>query len=207
MAGKGKDGTTCGIGRSCNWASLVYPSSDNFKQNWLEIIGELKIECLVSPLHDKDLNPNGTPKKAHYHVVVMFPSMKTREQAREVFDTFDGVGEERVASIRGYGRYLCHLDNPEKVRYNPDEVLQFGGVDYRTIISLVTDKYVALSEILDFCDANCIVFYSDLIRWCRANRFEWFRVLCDGGTYVVKEYLKSASYEIKHNREDIKNDR
>lgn len=190
-----KDNRTCqkGLGRTRNFATIVYPESA--PENWLDIIGDLKIEVFISPLHDKDLNPTGEQKKPHYHVIIMFPSVKTEEQAKEVFDTFGGVGCEKIASIRGYARYLCHLDNPEKHIYDTEKVLSFGGADYFSVITLVTDKYLALADILDFCDTNGVYLYSQLIRWCRNNKFEWFRILCDGGSYMVKEYLKSAEYE------------
>ena len=182
-----------GEGRSKNWATIVYEESA--PDNWLDILGDLKIEVFVSPLHDQDKNPTGEMKKPHHHVIIMFPSVKTETQAREVFEEFGGVGCERVASIRGYARYLCHLDNPEKHIYDTEKVLCFGGADYFSTITLVTDKYITLAGILDFCDEQEIKYYSSLIRWCRNNRFEWFRALCDGGSYMVKEYLKSASYE------------
>lgn len=192
--------TENGEARSKNWATIVYP--DSAPDNWLDILGDMKIEVFVSPLHDKDKNPTGEEKKAHYHVIIMFPSVKTDVQACEVFRAFGGVGCERIASIRGYARYLCHLDNPEKHIYDTKEVLAFGGADYFSVITLVTDKYVTLAEILDFCDNNDIKYYSELVRWCRQNRFEWFRALADGGSYMVKEYLKTVQYEraeLKHN--------
>lgn len=198
MANKDKNGVSYGVGRSRNWATIVYPESA--PDDWLDILGELKMETFVSPLHSEDKNPDGEEKKPHYHVLLMFPSVKTDKQAKEVFETFGGVGTEQVVSLRGYARYLCHLDNPEKHIYDTKDVLAFGGADYYSVITLVTDKYLVLSEILDFCDENNIVYYSELIRWCRQNKFEWFRALVDGGTYLVKEYLKTSRYE-RTNRE------
>lgn len=198
MASKDKNGISYGTGRCRNWATIVYPESAPY--NWLDTLGELKMETFVSPLHSEDMNPDGEKKKPHYHVLLMFPSVKTDKQAKEVFETFGGVGAEQVASLRGYARYLCHLDNPEKHIYDTKDVLAFGGADYYSVITLVTDKYLVLSEILDFCDENNIVYYSELIRWCRQNKFEWFRALVDGGTYLVKEYLKTSRYE-RTNRE------
>ena len=78
---------------------------------------------MISPLHKDDVNPYGEVKKPHYHVIVMFDSVKTLEQFAEFADTFGGVGKEKVNSIRGYARYLCHLDNPEKAQYNPYDVV------------------------------------------------------------------------------------
>lgn len=182
--------------RTRNYASVVYPESA--PADWQTILSEMCIPCFVSPLHDKDVNPGGEAKKPHYHVMLMYDSVKTAEQAREVFDQIGGVGCETVQSIRGYARYLCHMDNPEKAQYSPDDVLAYGGADYITTIGLVIDKYKAIGEIIDFCETNCVYNYADLIVWCRANNPGWFRVLCDNGTYVVKEYLKSRSWHMRN---------
>ena len=179
--------------RTRNFATVVYP--DSAPENWLETLGEQCVPCFVSPLHDRDTNPTGEPKKAHYHVMIMFDSVKTSEQAQEVFQAIGGVGCEVVKSVRAYSRYLCHLDNPEKEQYNPDDVRQMGGADYHDVIGMAIDKYVAISEILDYCDSNQIYSFRQLLSYCRKEKFEWFRQLCDGGVYIVKEYLKSAQWE------------
>ncbi len=184
-----------GRGRTRNFATVVYPESA--PDNWQVVLSELCIPCFVSPLHDSDINPDGDTKKPHYHVMLMFDGVKTKEQAHEVFEQIGGVGDEIVQSARGYARYLCHLDNPEKHQYSPDDVIAYGGADYITTIGLVTDKYKAIGEIIDFCEDNDIYCYADLLIWCRSNRSDWFRVLCDNGTFVVKEYLKSRSWRKK----------
>lgn len=178
-----------GSGRTRNYATVVYPESA--PPDWLSIAGELKIPCFVSPLHDRDINPTGEGKKPHHHVMIMFEGVKTREQAQEVFDQIGGVGCEAVQSLRGYARYLCHLDNPDKAQYSTDDVHCFGGADYADIIGLAIDKYKAIGEMLDFCDDNDVLNYCDLLMYARKERFDWFRVLCDSGTYVIKEYMKS----------------
>lgn len=105
-----------------------------------------------------------------------------------------GVGCEPVQSLRGYSRYLCHLDNPDKVQYPIDGVRSLCGADYVSAIGLSTDKYKAISEMIDFCEQRGIVSYSYLLNYCRIERYDWFRVLCDNGTVVMKEYLKSKSW-------------
>lgn len=181
-----------GKGRTRNFATVVYP--DSAAENWQEILSQQFVPAFISPLHDKDTNPTGEPKKPHWHVVIMFDSVKTKEQADEVFKRIGGVGCEVVQSIRGYSRYLCHLDNPEKAQYNQEDVRSMCGADYNSTIGLVTDKYKAISEMIDFCEENAIVSYSELLKYCRMERFDWFRVLCDNGTVVMKEFLKSKSW-------------
>lgn len=180
------------VKRTRNYATVVY--SESAPEKWRDILSEQFIPSFISPLHNNDVNPGGEKKKEHYHVILMFDSVKTVEQAREVFEKIGGVGCEVINSIRGYARYLCHLDNPEKAQYQPDDVIALCGADYAGIIGLVIDKYKAIDEIMDFCDDNGIVSYRDLMLYCRKERRDWFRVLCDNGSYVILEYLKSASW-------------
>lgn len=176
-----------------NFATVVYPESA--PENWLDIVAEAKIPVLVSPLHDKDINPTGEAKKPHYHVISMYDGKKSHEQATEFFKSFGGVGCEVVKSIRGYARYLCHMDNPEKAQYSQDEVKAFGGADFAKIVDLPTDKYKCIKEMMQFADTNGNYSYSDLLEYASEYRFDWFRVLCDSGTVVVKEYLKSKQWK------------
>lgn len=185
--------------RTRNYATVVYPESA--PEGWQDILTEMKIPALISPLHDSDVNPDGKIKKAHYHVMIMFEGVKTVEQAEDVFKKIGGVGCEIVQSIRGYARYLCHLDNPEKHQYSQDDVTAICGVDYFGCIGLPTDKYKAIREMIAFCNANDILSYHVLLLYAQEERNDWFRVLCDNGTYVLKEYLKSRSWAKKQEQE------
>ena len=178
--------------RTRNYATVVYP--DSAPENWQEILVQHFVPSFISPLHDKDINPTGDPKKPHWHVIIMFEGVKTQEQAQEIFNSIGGVGCERVNSIRGYSRYLCHLDNPDKAQYNVDDVRCLSGADYISCIGLATDRYKAIDEMMQYCDDNNIYSYSTLLRYCRTERRDWFRVLCDNGTFVIKEFLKSKSW-------------
>lgn len=182
-----------GTGRTRNYATVVYPESA--PENWVEILNQTHIAAFISPKHDKDINPDGTPKKPHYHVLIMYDSVKTQQQARAVFSTIGGVGCEAVGTVRGYARYLCHLDNPEKAQYLTDDVQALNGADYLTIVSLVTDKYRVIKEIMVYVREHNVLSYADLIDYCADNRQDWFRVLCDSGTYVISHYIKSMAYK------------
>lgn len=177
-----------------NWACIVYP--DSAPAGWLELLEQCHVSSAVSPLHDMDINPGGELKKAHYHVVFAFDGKKSKDQVSVLFASFGGVGCEVVNSLRQYCRYLCHLDNPEKYKYKESDVRAFG-LDYYDIVNSVSDRYQAIRDILDFCFKNQIIYYSDLMDYCSENREDWFRVLCDSGTYVVKEYLRSLEYKAR----------
>ena len=190
--------------RTRNYASIFYP--DSAPADWLEILSDLHISCFVSPLHDSDVTVDGELKKPHYHVMIMFENVKSEAQARELFDQIGGVGCEIVNTIRGYARYLCHLDNPEKARYDMGFVRELCGADYHSIISLASDKYAAIAEMITYCKENNVLSYAELFEYSMLNRYDWYRTLCDNGTVVVKEYLKSKSWYIAYCYERSKNE-
>lgn len=184
-----------GAGRTRNFGCVVYPESA--PENWKNILEEHFIPAFISPLHDKDVDPGGSAKKAHYHIMIMYDNVKTQEQAKEVFDSIGGVGCERINSIRSYARYLCHLDNPDKYQYAVEDVISFGGADYRNTIGLASDKYTAICDMMDYCDDNDIDSFWELLRYCRKEREDWFRVLCDNGTFIMDKFLKSREWSAR----------
>lgn len=199
MAGsQGKGAASKAASRTRNWATVVYP--DSAPENWRDILSELHVPVLISPLHDKDVNPDGSEKKAHWHVLLMFEGVKSLSQIEEIFSKIGGVGHEYVNSIRGYARYLCHMDNPEKAQYSAEQVIALGGADLFSIINLPTDKFAAIREMKDFVNENNIVSYADLFDYACDNRQDWFRCLCENGTYVMKEYIKGHAWRVNNGR-------
>lgn len=168
-----------------DFASVVYPDSVCTPNNWIDILAEQHIQALISPLHDKDLDENGDPKKAHYHVMLMFEGCKTKKQAIEIFDLIGGVGLEIVKSRRGMARYLCHLDTPHKYQYDINDVNVLGGADFIDIINLPSDNYAILQEILDYITIENILYVQDLYVYVRnEDKQDWFRVLTSNG-YII----------------------
>lgn len=118
------------LGRSNIWAFIIYP--DSWPDNWHELISNFHVPCAVSPLHDADLNGDGTEKKPHRHVLINFGlgKKKSEEQVyvnycRKLHATLPIA----IDSERGYVRYFVHLDNPEKTQYNLDDIITFSGYD------------------------------------------------------------------------------
>lgn len=75
-------------------------------------------------------------------------------------------------------------------------VISCSGADYMAMISLATDKYSTIGEMLEFCIQNEIVSYARLLLFSKENRQDWFRVLCDNGTLTIVQFLKSRYWEI-----------
>lgn len=198
MANKNSAGESYGKGRTRNYACVVYPESA--PSNWQEIVSAAKIPVFISPLHDKDKNPTGEPKKPHYHVMVMYETVKTKEQAEEFFKTIGGVGCEVVNSVRGYARYLKHLDNPEKFQYQ-DDVICYGGADYMHAIGTAADKSKGIREMQIWIQENDITCFADLCDYASINRSDWFDILINSGAYFIKEYIKSRTWKMHKTEE------
>ncbi len=115
--------------RNMHFATVVYPESA--PSDWINMLEEQHIQALISPIHDKDIDQEGNPKKEHYHVVLIFESLKSPKQVKEITDKIGGVGVIPVHSLGAYSRYLCHTDNPDKAQYNQENVIQLGGADYK----------------------------------------------------------------------------
>lgn len=179
--------------RTRNWATIVYPESA--PDDWLDKLAEVKVPALVSPLHNRDVNANGEVKKEHYHVILMFQGVKSLPQVKAIIDTFGGVGTEYVQSQRGYARYLCHLDNPEKAQYDPKEVKQIcGAMAYSELVSSDSDKKSIVKQMLAYCRENGIYEFCDLAYYAMDEREDWYEVLASNPMVFVKETLRSASF-------------
>lgn len=184
-------------GRTRNFATVVYPESA--PSDWLATLADLHVPAFVSPLHDSDLDPDGKVKKPHFHVLLMFENVKNFEtQVKPIFDSIGGVGRELVQSARGYARYLCHLDNPEKHQYEPMDVKCFGGVDFFDIIGLPGDRYKAIGEMMDWVQATGCMSFAELSNFAKSSRQDWFRMLCDNSSFFMDKYIKSLGWQQRY---------
>lgn len=108
-----------------NWALILYPESA--PSNWREILQETGLQCAISPLHDKDLDPTGEPKKAHYHVICCYSGPTSYNIVKGLTESLCSPIPQPLEQVRGYYRYLTHKDNPEKYQYNEADIQTVNG--------------------------------------------------------------------------------
>ncbi len=156
---------------------------------------------MISPLHDQDLNADGEVKKPHYHVILLWDGPTTKSNAQAVVDLIRGVGCFAMATLRGASRYLCHLDNPEKHRYNPEDVKQLGGLVYDEIINSASDDLLILYEIFDWIDENVCVSFRQFMIYTRSFRPDWAKVILTRHRENVIAYQRSLQWEISHSND------
>lgn len=182
-----------------NFATIVYPESA--PADWINILRSEIIPFFVSPLHDRDLLEDGTPKKPHYHVMLMFDGVKTVEQVKETIVKIGGVGVEVVKSKAGYAKYLCHIGYPDKYQYDPIGVISGGGADYSELLLSKSEINKELKDMCEFVECNNILNFCDLMRYANLNNETWSYILFNHGAYVMKEYINSRWHKLQRSKE------
>lgn len=183
-----------GIGRSRNWTCIIYPESA--PENWVDILQAEHIQWIKSPLHDKDLTATGHTKKAHWHIALLFDSVKSYEQVREITDKLIAPSPQKISGVKALVRYMAHLDDADKAQYDPGEIKGYGGVDISDMLRPNgSERYQLISDMLEYiCDEN-IVEFKDLMNYARQEHFsDWFPLLCDNSAYIVNQYIKSQRH-------------
>ena len=181
--------------RSLYYATILYEESA--VENWHQILEELHIPCLISPLHDRDLDEQGNYKKWHRHILFLFESLKTRQQCNEVIDMVGGVGCEIIMCPKAYALYLTHANAPDKAQYDANDIIALsGGAEYlEKLRNTTTNKYEVISDIIRYCQAENIDCLADIIEFALDNQKEWFYALAEGSSSIMlTNYLKSRAW-------------
>lgn len=185
--------------RSRYYTFVAYPESA--PADWEEIIDGHHVAWCRSPLHDRDTNPDGTPKKPHWHVMVAFDSLKTPEQANSISADVGATICQIVESPRALVRYFAHMDNPDKAQYDKRDIACYGGFDLEDMLKTSNQtKYDVLKEMLTYVKDADIIEYEDLVVYAMYNEPSWFEALADNCTYMVNAFIKS-----RRNRRDREN--
>ena len=195
MAGKKSSGNK--ETRTRNWTIVLYPESA--PENWRQILDDMHIEWIESPLHDKDINANGETKKAHWHILLMFGGVKTYEQIKEVTDKLNAPIPQRCHNAKAMVRYMAHLDNPDKAQYNTSDIKAHGGVDLAEMLRpSSSERYIIIRDMISYVKSNGIAEFQDLMDYASIEHFDdWFPLLCDNSAYVMNQYIKSQRHRLQ----------
>lgn len=188
--------STGGRGRTRNWNFILYPESA--PENWRDIINETRIEWVCSPLHDKDVDPTGEVKKAHYHITLLYPTVKSYEQVCDlVVKTLNQPIPIPCQSVKGSIRYMVHKDNPDKYQYNWNDIVCYGGADLQSLcLPTSTEKLEIQKQIIEYCRVNNITEFSDIVNYANdTGNTEWLYVLLNYSTLAISTYIKSLRHK------------
>lgn len=186
---------------------ILYPDSSTYDTGKLiKALAEENLTFAVSPLHDRDVEDDGTPKKAHFHLLLSYSSATTLNNIRGWFKAC-GMPESDLHSVRvcasgvGYFRYLTHKDNPEKAQYNVKDICLFNDFDevFQKFSKTVSDKVDDLIRIFQIVDELDTISFHSLVQYLMLNERDLFKLLTSSSALAicVKEYQRSLEYDKK----------
>lgn len=151
-----------------NWTFVLYPESA--PRDWKEILQKSGIMAAVSPLHDRDLNPTGEAKKAHYHVILVYPGPTTYNAVEKFTKSLNATIPQVLEAVKGMWRYFTHKDNPEKAQYDEADIFTVNGFNIADLCELtrseVNELKLMICKLIREVD---IIEYADLVDFLTDN--------------------------------------
>ena len=180
-----------------NWAFTAWP--DSLPQDWKEQLQKSGLPCAISPLHDRDVNATGEPKKAHYHVILVYGSPTTFKNVEGLTKRLNQPIPQPLEQVRGYYRYLTHMDNPEKAQYDEKDIIKLNGFDIQDYVELTKSEVTkAMKEVQGFVMDNNILEYADLMEILYhggEDMASWYDVVANH-TLFFTAYLTSRRFRV-----------
>ena len=187
------------------WTFITYPESVN--PDFMRIVTEAGLQGAVSPLHDRDYWPNGDLKKAHFHNLIYFPGKTSYQRVKDLVKSLGGVMVQPAQNIVGLLRYFAHMDiDPEhrecdrgKVRYSPDDIVSFGGLDVKQHIKATqTQISKVLAELYKIIRDQDITAYSTFVDYVYEELHEYEYIMANPHVCnQISKYICSR-YAVKH---------
>lgn len=179
-----------------NWAFVLYPESA--PDNWIDVIQQSGLQAVVSPLHDKDINDTGEPKKAHYHVILIYSGPTSYNVVSAFTASLNATVPKALESVRGYYRYLTHKDNPEKVQYSDDDIISINGFDIADFVELTKSEINSKKKQLQILIRKENFFeYSDFMDYLLDNDMSVEYDVASNHTYFFDKYISSRRNKSK----------
>lgn len=184
-----------------NWAFVLYP--DSAPTDWRDKLRLSGLMSAVSPYHDKDVDPDGNPKKPHYHVIVVYNGPTTPKAVGTFSSSLNATIPIPLESVRGMYRYFTHKDNPEKHQYAASDISVYNGFNIDALIELTKLELDELKDsVIQFILDNDIFEYSDLLDNLRAFKLDAEYHVALNHTMLFSYYLNSRRNKIKENRKE-----
>lgn len=183
-----------------NWAFVMYPES--MPDDWFYKLQMTGLPMAISPLHDKDINPDGEEKKPHYHVICYYENTTTFKNVKEnVTDLVNGTIPIKLESMQGMYRYHLHLDNPEKYQYDDKNRTFLNGFDVNKVDSLTyTEINKILFQLQQVIIDKKILEYADLLDLLHDEDMMNLWDVARNHTVFLDRYITSRRYKTKQDK-------
>ena len=179
-----------------NWAFVLYPESA--PADWLEQLQLTGLQCVISPLHDLDINPTGELKKAHHHIIVVYQGPTSYNVVKQLTDRLNQPIPQPLEQIRGYYRYLTHKDNPEKAQYDDNDIKTINGFNIADFVELSNSEVMEIKSYLQQLIINLnLLEYCDFMDYLLENELKLEYDVASRNTYFFEKYISSRRNKLK----------
>ena len=179
-----------------NWAFVLYPESAPV--DWRDLLQKTGLQCAVSPLHDRDLNPDGEPKKAHFHVIICYSGPTSFNVVKALTDSLCCPIPQALEQVRGYYRYFTHKDNPEKFQYQESEISTINGFSIMDFVELSKSEVLSIKrELQSLIRSADILEYSDLMDLLQDSDMIQQYDVASCNTYFFEKYISCRRNKLK----------
>ena len=169
------------------WYTFVVYKEDITLTELVDIMTSSKLPTMISPCHDKDviteddiekykkrnmydenLHILGSPKKAHWHLIVEMPYAKQPKASLNYINDSTGLNLSYCSGVLWFNvlcRYMCHLDeSPKKAQYSQTQCVYLNGfnADF-TLPTPPKSKRVIRRDLLLFIRSNPYVTFTDVV--------------------------------------------
>lgn len=193
--------------KSKYFCAVLYPDSSTYDtEKLIKTLAEEHLSFAISPIHDRDVEDDGSLIKSHYHLLLAYSSATTLNNIRGWFKAC-GMPESELHSVRvcasgvGYFRYLTHKDNPEKFQYNAKDIRVFNDPDelFKKFSKTASDRIDDLVRIFQIVDQLETISFHNLIQYLMLNERPLFKLITSSSALAicVKEYQRSLEYDLK----------
>ena len=176
-----------------NWAFLLYPESA--PSDWVDRLQATGLCCAISPLHERDIDPTGVPKKAHYHVILCYSGPTSYNVVKSLTDSLQQPHPQPLEQVKGYYRYFTHMDNADKAQYSSSDIRHINGFDISDYADLTRSEVNSIkSQLIQLCRNLGIVEYSQLMDYLLDNSMKTEFDIASSNTLFFDRYLSSSRY-------------
>lgn len=176
-----------------NWAFVLYPESAPV--NWMEKLQLTGLNIAISPLHEYDINPDNTPKKAHYHIILCYSGPTSFNVVSKLTSELNQPIPIALEQIKGYYRYFTHKDNPEKYQYSESDIKTLNGFNVIDYVELTNSENLELKrKIIDLIRELDFYEYYDLIEYLSLNNELDLLNCASSNTLFFNSFIKSKRH-------------
>lgn len=179
-----------------NWTFVLYPESA--PADWIDRLQKTGLQAEISPLHDKDINPDGTHKKAHYHIILCYSGPTSYTVVKALTDSLRQPIPQPLEQVKGMHRYFTHMDNPEKYQYDSREIKALNGFDILDFVEMSKSEVnKALKDLQALIRNMDFTEYSDFMDFLLDNEQDELYDVASSHTYFFEKYISSRRNKFK----------